>query len=495
MKTFLSRFPRPGKALAAALALAMFPPLLPAGTSRAAGLAEDHTVLYYLVEMQRRFKKNCGGTPMPEAPSLNPSAALRGLAERSASSGQSPADFASANGMAGIPLLAVRVQAQSPQEAFDRVNAAQCPNLMKSDYRYVGAAKSGDQWTLFLAGAEPGALPGDPPTPGGVSVPAGPTAPGAMGAPVEPGMAAAPGAASGGGFAPQQPVPPTQPYAPEGAAGISPSVTTQDAGGGFAPGVSSPPAGVATPPPGGFRDAYDPHPAAPAPTDIVPTDGAGRPLSNPVPIDPSFGAPSQPAPPVSGAQPYQPAPPALAEPYQPAPPASETRPYPPAEAVPSQPAASGGVLAGPSSPPPGGFRDAYDPHPAAPVPTAVVPTDGAGRPLGKPVPIDSSAGAAHRPTPPASGTRPYRPVAPSGRSAPPASPSGIPAAPIYVPPGGAGPVNDPYAPAAPVVTQEFAVDPTGRIIGPVRPGAPAPGAPASPKSGAPLPYVPPPATR
>ena len=392
MKTFLSRFPRPGKALAAALALAMFPPLLPAGTSRAAGLAEDHTVLYYLVEMQRRFKKNCGGTPMPEAPSLNPSAALRGLAERSASSGQSPADFASANGMAGIPLLAVRVQAQSPQEAFDRVNAAQCPNLMKSDYRYVGAAKSGDQWTLFLAGAEPGALPGDPPTPGGVSVPGGPAAPGAMGAPVEPGMAAAPGAASGGGFAPQQPVPPTQPYAPEGAAGISPSVTTQDAGGGFSPGVSSPPAGVATPPPGGFRDAYDP-------------------------------------------------------------------------------------------------------HPAAPVPTAVVPTDGAGRPLGKPVPIDSSAGATHRPTPPASGTRPYRPVAPSGRSAPPASPSGIPAAPIYVPPGGAGPVNDPYAPAAPVVTQEFAVDPTGRIIGPVRPGAPAPGAPASPKSGAPLPYVPPPATR
>ena len=125
MKIILSRFPRPGKALVAALALAMFPPLLPAGTSRAAaGLAEDHNILYYLVEMQRRFKKNCGGAPMPEAPSLSPSAALRGLAEQSASSGQSAADFASANGLAGIPLLAVRVQAGSPQEAFDRVNAA-----------------------------------------------------------------------------------------------------------------------------------------------------------------------------------------------------------------------------------------------------------------------------------------------------------------------------------------------------------------------------------
>ena len=345
------------KPLLAALVLAMLPPLLPAGTARGAGLAEDHTVLYYLVEMQRRFKRNCGGESMPEAPSLNPSTPLRSLAEQSAASGQTPADFARANGLAEIPFLAVTVQAGSPQDAFDRINAAQCPSLMNREYHYIGAAKNGNQWTLFLAGAEPGTRPVDS---------------------GEPGLPAAPGAAE----------PPVA------------------------------------------------EPAQPA----------------------AFSAP--------------PAQPVVAE--QPA-----ASPQPP---VAAQPAAPGAAPASPAQGQRGAVRETYDPSPANPVPVARVTTDGLGRPVGKPEPLTPSAtpSAPYAPAP----ATPYSPPPAAPYSPPPAvSPApGATARPIYVPQGGAGPVNDPAAPAAPVVVKEFEVSPTGKILGPVQPGSSAPG--ASPYPGA-----------
>ena len=361
------------KPLLAALTLAMLPPLLPAGTARAAGLAEDHTVLYYLVEMQRRFKRNCGSESMPEAPSLNPSTPLRSLAEQSATSGQTPADFARANGLAGIPFLAVTIQAGSPQDAFDRINAAQCSSLMNREYHYIGAAKNGDQWTLFLAGAEPGTPPA---------------------APGEPGLPAAPG--------------------------------------------------VAEPTASGTAEPTTPATAEPARTAV-------------------FSAP--PAQPAVTEQP-------AASPHQPV---ATERPAPPAQPlVAAQPAASG---ANPDSPAQGqrGARQTYDPSPANPVPVARVTTDGLGRPVGKPEPLTPSA-TPSSPYAPAPAT-PYSPSPAAPYSSPPAaSPApGAGARPIYVPPGGAGPVNDPAAPAAPVVVKEFEISPTGKIIGPVQPGSPAPG--------------------
>lgn len=391
MKKFLSYCRGFRKPLLAALALAMLPPLLPAGTGRAAGLAEDHTVLYYLVEMQRRFKRNCGGESMPEAPSLNPSTSLRSLAEQSAASGQSPADFANANGLAGIPFLAVTTQAGSPQDAFDRINAAQCPSLMNRDYHYIGAAKNGDQWTLFLAGAEPGAQPA---------------------APGEPGLPAAPGAA--------------EPAAPAAA-----------------------------------------EPAQPA----------------------AFSAP--PAQPVAAEQP-------AASPQ----PSAATQPAPPAQPlVAAQPASSGAVPALPAQGQRDAARETYNPSPAAPVPVARVTTDGLGRPVGKPEPMSPSAtpSAPYAPAPATPYSPPPAPYAPPSATPyvppPAASPApGAAARPIYVPPGGAGPVNDPAAPAAPVVVKEFEVSPTGKIIGPVQPGSSAPGASPYPGTNprpAPV-YAPPP---
>ena len=379
------------KPLLAALVLALLPPLLPAGTARAAGLAEDHTVLYYLVEMQRRFKRNCGSESMPEAPSLNPSTSLRSLAEQSAASGQSPADFARANGLAEIPFLAVTIQAGSPQDAFDRINAAQCSSLMNREYHYIGAAKNGDQWTLFLAGAEPG------------------TQPAASG---EPGLPAAPGAAE---------------------------LT--------APGAMEPTTPVTAEP--AQPAAFSAPPAQP----VV----AEQPAASPQPL--------------VAAQPVSPAQPLVA----------------------AQPAAPGATTASPAQ---GqrGTRETYDPSPANPVPVARVTTDGLGRPVGKPEPLAPSA-APSAPYAPAPAT-PYSSPPPAPYSPPPAaSPApGAGARPIYVPPGGAGPVNDPAAPAAPVVVKEFEVSPTGKITGPVQPGSSAPGAAPYPgTSPQPAPgYAPPP---
>lgn len=369
------------KPLLAALVLAMLPPLLPAGTARAAGLAEDHTVLYYLVEMQRRFKRNCGSGAMPEAPSLNPSTSLRSLAEQSATSGQPPADFARANGLAGIPFLAVTIQAGSPQDAFDRINAAQCPSLMNREYHYIGAAKNGDQWTLFLAGAEPGTRPA---------------------APGEPGLPAAPGAAE---------------------------LT--------APGAVEPTAPATAEP--AQTAVFSVPPAQPAVTE--------QPAASPQPL--------------VAAQPP----------------------------VAAQPAAPGAAPASPAQGQKGAARETYDPSPANPVPVARVTTDGLGRPVGKPEPLSPSAtpSAPYAPAP----TTPYSPPPPAPYSPPPAaSPApGAGARPIYVPPGGAGPVNDPAAPAAPVVVKEFEVSPTGKITGPIQPGAtPYPGTSPQPAPG----YAPPP---
>jgi hypothetical protein len=124
---------------AALLALAAFFPPAPGPVpALAAGLADDHTVLYYLVEMQRRVKKNCQGQPLPEAPSLLPSGALRDLAAQSAKSGQPP-DAVAAASLAGTPWFAATAYGQSPQQAFDSLMDSQCRAVMGQDFRFIGA--------------------------------------------------------------------------------------------------------------------------------------------------------------------------------------------------------------------------------------------------------------------------------------------------------------------------------------------------------------------
>lgn len=141
-----------------AVALVVFLAATATSPALAAALAEEHTVLYYLIETQRRYKKSCGGISMPEAPSLMPSASLRDFSENAA--GPDPANAASAWGLTGTPYAIATASGGTAQQAFDAlVNGGQCDMLMGQQYKYIGASRSGNRWTVVLSGIEPKSAP------------------------------------------------------------------------------------------------------------------------------------------------------------------------------------------------------------------------------------------------------------------------------------------------------------------------------------------------
>jgi len=129
----------------------------------AAGFAEDHTILYYLIEMQRRATRTCGGTLMPEAPSLMPSESLRRIAALSASSGQPVAQIAATSGLSDIPYLVATAHGSNPRQVVNALISAQCSALMNPKFHYIGAAAQNGQWTLIMAASEPRLIPLTPP--------------------------------------------------------------------------------------------------------------------------------------------------------------------------------------------------------------------------------------------------------------------------------------------------------------------------------------------
>lgn len=119
------------------------------GFARAAALAEDHTVLYYLMDMQRRAKRNCDGAPMPEPPSLMPSETLRSLARNASTTG------AQAVGKDGSPLFTAFCAGQNPRQAVENLLAAQCRAVMSPEWRYIGAYGESGNWTVVMASRDP----------------------------------------------------------------------------------------------------------------------------------------------------------------------------------------------------------------------------------------------------------------------------------------------------------------------------------------------------
>ncbi|MDL2216915.1 CAP domain-containing protein, partial [Desulfovibrio sp. OttesenSCG-928-M14] len=143
--------------LAFALLLSSFL-TLPPGATAAQGVS-DHTVLYYLIEMQRRVTGACQGRPMPEAPSLTPSEALRAIASESLRSGRSPETMAEAAGLGDTPFVTLTGSGGSPRQILDSMLAGQCASLMGPQYHYVGADGQNGRWVVILAAQEPsGAL-------------------------------------------------------------------------------------------------------------------------------------------------------------------------------------------------------------------------------------------------------------------------------------------------------------------------------------------------
>lgn len=135
---------------AVAAVLLVFAVIIPAGTpTRAAGLAEEHTVLYYLVEMQRRAKRTCDGIMMPDTPSLTPSNTLRDLARSSAASGGLPAV------QGGGATFTASAQGATPQQAVETLVNTRCRELMSPELRYIGAYKDNGMWTVILTAEDP----------------------------------------------------------------------------------------------------------------------------------------------------------------------------------------------------------------------------------------------------------------------------------------------------------------------------------------------------
>ncbi|MDR2123943.1 MAG: CAP domain-containing protein [Desulfovibrio sp.] len=123
--------------------------LFRAPSASAAGLSDDHTVLYYLIEMQRRVTKTCAGRAVPEAPSLMPSEALRAEARKNAE-GLTPPVRAQE---AGVPAIYLTAEGGTPRQVFNSLAARRCPELMDAGYRYIGAAGKDGRWTVILSGA------------------------------------------------------------------------------------------------------------------------------------------------------------------------------------------------------------------------------------------------------------------------------------------------------------------------------------------------------
>lgn len=156
-----------GCLLAGLLLLAGLP--LPA----VAAVAEEYTVLYYLMEMQRQRGIPCPGGQPEKLPHLIPSEALRTLARESVEAGLPFEEVRTARGIAPEELISrTTVSGGNAQGAIRQMAAEQCNALMDSRFVYVGAFSLGGTWTVLMAAREPvltgGPLPVAAPPAGGM---------------------------------------------------------------------------------------------------------------------------------------------------------------------------------------------------------------------------------------------------------------------------------------------------------------------------------------
>ncbi len=138
-----------------------------------AAMAEEYTVLYYLMEMHRQRGIPCPGGQPEKVPHLIPSEALRTLARESVESGLPFDQVRTARGVAPEELISrTTVSGGNAQGAIRQMAAEQCNALMDSRVVYVGAFSLGGTWTVLMAAREPvlqgGPLPVATPPAGGM---------------------------------------------------------------------------------------------------------------------------------------------------------------------------------------------------------------------------------------------------------------------------------------------------------------------------------------
>lgn len=140
---------------AASLCLTAFCLFVAPQQGTAAPMADDHTVIYYLLEVQRQYTKTCNGVRMADSPSLIPSESVRTLAEMAALSGQSLPVLLQSHGLAGSQAFYGTASGDTPKDVVTRLVAQDCPSLMGQNFRYIGATQNNGIWSVMMTEREP----------------------------------------------------------------------------------------------------------------------------------------------------------------------------------------------------------------------------------------------------------------------------------------------------------------------------------------------------
>ena len=139
------------KSSCCAAVLACFALVSPLMISSAwAALAEPPTVLYYLVEMQRRAGKGCAGEAVT-LPALTPDRGLEDIAEAATQEGQTLSGVLAERGLAG-KVFGARFSAPTPQAGVQFMREKYCESVMHPQFTRIGGTKHGNQWVVLMAG-------------------------------------------------------------------------------------------------------------------------------------------------------------------------------------------------------------------------------------------------------------------------------------------------------------------------------------------------------
>lgn len=123
--------------------------------SQAVVVAENQTILYYLIEMERKIPKACPTFSGQNAPSLVPSEKLRELAIRSLNTGE-PVDSIVRNlEYTVVPEFTAALNASSPQEAFNSMSTSYCSTLHNPALTRIGASEKDNRWVVLMASEDP----------------------------------------------------------------------------------------------------------------------------------------------------------------------------------------------------------------------------------------------------------------------------------------------------------------------------------------------------
>lgn len=141
------------RAILTSMALAVVFVISPAAPTQANTLANDATVLNYLVEMERQTGKGCNNEPI-KLPSLLPSSDLMEIADIIATSDTSLDEILTLRGMDKASVYSAFVNANSAQEAVKKLRQSNCSQLLSSRYSRIGANQQGTKWTILMAGEQ-----------------------------------------------------------------------------------------------------------------------------------------------------------------------------------------------------------------------------------------------------------------------------------------------------------------------------------------------------